>query len=52
MEVTWRSGLQSVTRQFGLWMRFNTPRAISESSSLKPWKVSIAMCIAVPLSVL
>src|SRR5262249_46766266 len=40
----------SVTRQSGFLMRLSTPSAMSESSSLKPWKVRIAMCMGGPLA--
>ena len=45
IEVTIDSGQQRVTRQLAFLMRLSTPSATSESSSLKPWKVRMAMCI-------
>ncbi len=47
IEVTDFFGQQSVTRQSGFLIRLSTPSATRESSSLKPWKVSMAMCILV-----
>ena len=46
IEVTSASGQQIVTRQLGFLIRFKTPSAMKESSSLNPWKVRMAMCIS------
>ena len=46
IDVTIGSGQQRVTRQPGFLMRLRTPKATNESSSLKPWKVRMAMCMA------
>ena len=45
IEVTSVSGQQIVTRQSGFLIRLRTPKAISESSSLNPWKVRMAICM-------
>jgi hypothetical protein len=45
IDVTVGCGQHSETRQPGVLMRFRTPSAISESSSLKPSNVRMAMCM-------
>jgi hypothetical protein len=45
MEVTTGSGQHSVTRQPDFLTLLKTLSATSESSSLNPWKVRIAMCM-------
>src|SRR5882724_9089194 len=45
IEVTLDSGQQSVTRQPGRLTRLRIASATIESSSLKPWKVRMAMCM-------
>ena len=48
MEVTQGEGAISETRQSGRLMRLRIPRAIRESSSLKPSKVRMARCMGLP----
>jgi hypothetical protein len=50
IDCTVSLGAARLTRQPGFLMRLSTPSAISESSSLKPSKVRIAMCIGLPFS--
>src|SRR5688572_8100475 len=45
IDVTTGSGQHSVTRQPGLRARLRMDSATMESSSLKPWKVRMAICM-------